>query len=101
MKDLKHDSEKPARGFLLRISGRIQGVGFRYWTAKQAARLRVTGWVRNEADGTVSCACAGEPAALDAFAAALRLGPPSARVDALEIKPLAAGETFRRFDIIR
>jgi acylphosphatase len=83
----------------LRIFGRIQGVGFRYWAAHEAVRLRVTGWIRNEADGTVSCECQGQAGAVNAFVEALRGGPPGARVDKLEINTAPAGTAWRRFEI--
>ena len=79
--------------------GRVQGVGFRYWTAEKAARLHVTGWVRNEPDGTVCCACRGEEEALEAFVKALRRGPPQGRVDKIDIQPLPTKSMFRRFEI--
>ena len=96
---MQHDTEKPEHGFLLRISGRIQGVGFRYWAERTAARLRVTGYVRNESDGTVSCACRGQATAVEAFVKALHRGPPQARVDKVSIQPLPADESFRKFEI--
>jgi len=52
--------------------GRVQGVGFR-WTARRiAARLKIAGWVRNEADGTVRCVVQGEVSELDAFVEAVQ-----------------------------
>ena len=97
---MKHESEKPESGFLLRVSGRTQGVGFRYWTQSTAARLRLKGWVRNESDGTVSCACQGEAAAVNEFVKALRRGPPLARVDKIDTQHLPAGYIFKRFEIL-
>ena len=85
----------------LRISGRIQGVGFRAWACRQALRLGVTGWVRNEADGTVSCECRGKEEALAAFTEALRKGPPLARVDKIDIRPVPGkAPAYKRFAAI-
>lgn len=51
----------------IRFTGRVQGVGFRARTAAIAARRGITGWVRNEPDGSVRCVAAGERAGTEAF----------------------------------
>jgi acylphosphatase len=63
------------------ISGRVQGVGFRYFVQSIASRESIAGWVRNLDDGRVEAAAAGEPDAMERFERALRQGPPGARVD--------------------
>jgi acylphosphatase len=67
----------------LRIEGRVQGVGYRWWATSRALALGVDGWVRNRADGSVELLAIGEPQALDALAAACRQGPSAARVTAV------------------
>jgi len=67
-----------------RISGRVQGVGFRAWTQGQARKLGLAGWVRNEPDGTVAAVFAGPPAAVAAMVEYLWQGPPDASVSAVE-----------------
>lgn len=62
----------------LRIEGRVQGVGFRWWTVGEARRLGLRGWARNRADGSVEVLAIGESAAIDALEAACRAGPPAA-----------------------
>ena len=64
----------------LRISGRVQGVGFRFHMQRRARELGVTGWVRNRHDGTVEAMVQGTPEAVDAMIAAARQGPRSALV---------------------
>ena len=67
------------------ISGRVQGVWYRAWTAERAQGLNLSGWVRNRADGTVEAVFAGEAAAVDEMLAACRRGPPLAKVAGVEI----------------
>lgn len=62
------------------VQGRVQGVGFRWWTRREAARLGLRGTVRNRPDGTVEVHAAGRPDSLEQFRAALEVGPPGARV---------------------
>jgi acylphosphatase len=80
----------------LRIRGRVQGVGFRYWTVRQARQLGLRGWVRNRADGSVEAVAAGPKEALDAFVSACRIGPRGARVDSLDVEDATetVGEGF-------
>ncbi|NND91676.1 MAG: acylphosphatase [Granulosicoccus sp.] len=63
-----------------RISGRVQGVGFRYSTRRAAEQLDLSGWVRNRPDDTEETS-AGHAASLNAFEQWLRQGPPGARVN--------------------
>jgi acylphosphatase len=62
------------------ISGRVQGVGFRFHMEKIARALGATGWVRNRADGSVEATVQGSPQAVDAMIDAARRGPRSAVV---------------------
>jgi acylphosphatase len=83
-----------------RIEGRVQGVGFRWWTAREARATGIRGTVRNLPDGAVEVEAAGDDASLALFLAALAHGPSGARVDALieltpRTSPLPAG-----FDIV-
>lgn len=64
----------------LTISGRVQGVGFRYAMQDEAERRGVRGWVRNRRDGTVEALVHGPPDAVDALIAWARRGPPGAHV---------------------
>jgi acylphosphatase len=76
------------------VSGRVQGVGFRYFTLRAAEELGLAGWVRNLADGRVEVHAEGPPAALEHLAERLRRGPPFARVGGVEVEPLPpAGHT--------
>ena len=64
----------------LQISGRVQGVGFRYSMQREAARLGLTGWVRNRRDGSVEALLQGEDAAVAALTEWARRGPAGAHV---------------------
>jgi acylphosphatase len=66
------------------ISGRVQGVGFRYFAEVVAAREGVDGWARNLPDGRVEVYGEGEASALERFERAIRRGPRSSRVDSVE-----------------
>ena len=79
------------------ISGRVQGVGFRWFTNEAAQREGVTGWVRNLPDGRVEAFVEGEAEAVQRVEAAIRRGPGSARVDDIfvdEEEPLGTYKTF-------
>lgn len=67
-----------------RVTGRVQGVGFRAYATRLARACGVVGWVRNVPDGTVRAEATGTEPALLAFAAGLRMGPPGARVETLD-----------------
>ena len=78
------------------VSGRVQGVGFRYSMLAEAERLGVTGWVRNRRDGTVEAVVDGRPAAVAAMIEWAKAGPPGARVTAVAVSE--AEGSFAGFD---
>ena len=84
----------------IRVRGRVQGVGFRYSLRDEARRLRLSGWVRNRADGSVEALLQGEPADVESLVAWARRGPPGARVDALEIETPAHATVAAGFEIL-
>lgn len=65
----------------VKVTGRVQGVFFRAWTAEQAKLLGVSGWVRNSPDGSVEAHLQGDLWAVRRLIELLHRGPPSARVD--------------------
>ncbi|EAQ34860.1 acylphosphatase [Nitrobacter sp. Nb-311A] len=69
------------------IRGRVQGVGYRYWTMREAIRLGVGGWVRNRRDGSVEALFVGPAEAVAEMAVRCRNGPEFARVDGIEDQP--------------
>lgn len=84
--------------FRLTITGRVQGVGFRYAMQSEAARRGLSGWVRNRRDGSVEALVQGEAAAVEALVTWARRGPAGARVDALRSEA-AAGEALAGFEL--
>ena len=75
----------------IRITGRVQGVFFRQWTADTADRLGASGWVRNRPDGSVEVHASGAADAVEALIAELRHGPPLAQVSDIIIEEVEAG----------
>jgi acylphosphatase len=67
------------------LEGRVQGVGFRFFTRQTAERLGVNGWVRNEPDGSVTVVAEGDRDQLEKLADAIRKGPPPALVETADI----------------
>jgi acylphosphatase len=84
-----------------RVTGRVQGVGFRQFTAARASELHLAGWVRNLPDGSVEAEAQGDEAALDAFGNFLKRGPQLARVDHLEVAALDEIPGAAVFEILR
>jgi len=81
------------------VSGRVQGVSFRYYTVQIARQLRLTGWVRNRSDGTVEAVAEGEVSAIERLITFLHQGPPAARVDDVQIEWQAPLSDFDSFEV--
>jgi acylphosphatase len=73
-----------------RVTGRVQGVGFRWWARSLAARLGVSGTVRNLPDGSVAVHARGTDDQLRRLAAALAEGPPHAHVSSVDPLPFSS-----------
>lgn len=69
-----------------RVEGRVQGVGFRYYTQREAQKLGLSGWVRNLRSGGVQLAAEGSEGALRKLLEAVRKGPPMSRVERVDEK---------------
>ncbi len=77
---------RPAKTLRLVVTGRVQGVSFRYWTQDEATALGLSGWVRNRWDGSVEAVISGPPQAVDAMLVRCKEGPRAARVDEVLVK---------------
>ena len=78
----------------IRVSGRVQGVGYRYALRDEAERLGVAGWVRNRSDGSVEALVQGDAHAVQMLIAWARRGPRLAQVD--ELRDAAPQADFDR-----
>ena len=83
------------------ITGRVQGVSFRYYTQQTAQSLGVRGWVRNLPDGTVETLAEADREVLEAFLRFLHEGSPDARVDAVDVTWTEADGSFTDFRVAR
>jgi acylphosphatase len=83
---------KPVTARRYLISGRVQGVGFRYFAERAAKEIGVTGWARNLDNGAVEVLANGTLRQLDDFEARLRQGPPLAEVRSFDAAPAAPTE---------
>jgi len=81
------------------VAGRVQGVGFRWFTHDAAAREGVHGWVRNLADGSVEVVAEGEAESMMRLEAAIRRGPGGARVEHVEVEEQAPSRRVTGFEI--
>jgi acylphosphatase len=81
------------------LSGRVQGVAYRYFAEKYAVGLGVMGWVRNLGDGRVEVLAEGDRSRVEAFLARLREGPRQARIDDFDLRWEDYAGEFRDFKI--
>ena len=81
------------------ISGRVQGVGFRYFTQREGERHGLVGWVKNLSNGDVEAEAEGDEAHVDAFVEVIRRGPPASRVLDFKIAEIPANHRDVGFDI--
>jgi acylphosphatase len=88
--------DHPLQTRLVRVRGRVQGVGYRYACVQQARELGITGWVRNRMDDSVEAMLQGTPAQLDRMCDWMRDDMPAALVEHMDVSAVAA--PFPRFD---
>jgi acylphosphatase len=83
----------------IRVSGRVQGVYFRASARREALRLGLTGFARNDPDGSVTIEIEGDEPALERFVAWCHEGPPRARVERVEVRE-GESEGYRDFAVV-
>jgi acylphosphatase len=81
------------------VSGRVQGVGYRYAMTEAARAIGVAGWVRNRRDGTVEALVQGEDEQVERMLTWCRRGPPGARVTGLATRELNVDPVLLTFDL--
>jgi acylphosphatase len=89
--------EKIARRYF--VSGRVQGVGYRYFAQRAASHLKLAGWVRNLSDGRVEAYAVGAEAVLEVFEAKLQEGPHASRVTDVIAEVAGVDATIEGFQI--
>ena len=82
------------RSIHLVVRGRVQGVGFRWYVREAARAAGLSGWVRNNPDGSVEVAAAGAPDDLAMLRSAIRRGPPGASVTMVDELPVSNNESL-------
>lgn len=82
------------------ITGRVQGVSFRWYTSRMASQLGLTGWARNAPDGSVEIEVQGDPQAVRTLLAWAETGPSYARVDQVVTKPCPIVDGENIFEIL-
>jgi acylphosphatase len=81
------------------ISGRVQGVSFRYYARRKAGQLKLTGWVRNLRDGRVETVAEGPRDQLLAYIQFLHAGSPAAEVTKVDVEWQATSEELKGFEV--
>ena len=81
------------------VTGRVQGVGFRYSTVARAQALGIDGWVRNTVRGAVEVHAQGDREAMDRFVTFLRTGPQAARVEGVTILEVSPNPNLSGFTV--
>lgn len=92
-----HENET-IKGVRLMVSGRVQGVGFRYFVKQIADQLHIKGWIRNRDDGRVEIMAEGTERQVGSFIRQVRQGTFLARVEDIEIH-ICAPQNDTAFDI--
>lgn len=89
----------PQKQVYIVITGRVQGVGFRYFALDKAEELQITGWVRNTYDGKVEMEACGETSNLDTFIDWMKMGPARAIIQTFLLSDIAPPRNFTNFTV--
>ena len=93
------DDEGAWRAIEAVVSGRVQGVGYRYTTQQVGRRLGLAGWVRNDIGGSVTVRAQGRDEVVSRFVDFLREGPPAARVSTVDVNEASVDQTLTNFTV--
>lgn len=89
----------PLKQVYITISGRVQGVGFRYYALQKAEKLNITGWIKNTPEGNVEMEASGETQNLDTFIDWMRRGSTRAYIERFAVSEISPKRTFTHFII--
>jgi len=81
------------------VKGRVQAVGFRYFTWQTANVYRISGWVRNRDDGSVEIAAEGEKSDIQQFVKTIKKGSPFSRIKDVDIYEYETPKNYMQFEI--
>ena len=84
----------------MKITGKVQGVGFRFFVLQQAQKLGINGWVSNKSNGDVEALAQGEKADLELFIAKVKQGPAFSRVEDVSLNWVNEADKYFVFEII-
>ena len=82
------------------ITGRVQGVGFRYWLYKAAVQKKINGWVKNNISGEVEALLIGNEMEINNLIEICKKGPPSSKVTKIEVQNYQKEHFGKSFEII-
>ena len=83
------------------ISGKVQGIGFRYWLQRLAIEKNICGWVKNKTSGNVEALIVGEKKEIQELIKLCEMGPSSAKIDYVQINDYNKDYIKKDFDIIK
>ena len=83
------------------ISGKVQGVGFRYWLQRLAIEKNIYGWVKNKTSGNVEALIVGEKKEIQELIKLCKMGPSSAKIDYVQINDYNKDYIKKDFDILK
>ena len=89
----------PKKQIYIAISGRVQGVGFRYFALYKAEELHITGWVKNTPDGKVEIEASGELQNINTFIDRMKIGPARAIIGTFLVSELSPQRFFTEFTV--
>ena len=89
----------PFKHVYIVITGRVQGVGFRYFALDKAEEFHITGWVRNTMDGKVEMEASGEADNLATFIDWIKMGPARAIIHTFSVSDIAGQRNFTNFTV--
>lgn len=90
----------PVETVNVRVTGKVQGVGYRMAAVRHAHELGIGGWVRNQEDGSVEALLQGRHERIDRMLSWLHVGPPAARVQQVEVQEVQDERSYDRFEQI-